>query len=291
LSKINKINITFQECFNILNESSRHIFDYDEEDYDIILNIDNYDAKIKNIIKNYSNFVSFFQNFTEGKFITANVSNNFSEYDYNIVKLRTGIFYTKGLSGTIENIFEELNYSSIINIDKINKYDKILNDKNIFNINIEANNKLRQIYKESIQFIEEPFQYFMEDFTNKYSYKNDYLPFLNEFKKIISLNNEDYNDNMTYIINEKLDNIFSLLNEFNKTLYEQLSFIRKYSYYNFNETNFRKTFSNYYDLLLNAFNSYENTIYSLNNSYVFHNSIKNIIDDMQKKKEIILRKL
>jgi hypothetical protein len=74
---------------------------------------------------------------------------NYSEYNFVVVKLRTGLYYIKNLLNNIDIYFDDLNYDNILNFQKINKDDKFLNDKNILNIYNESLFKLNEINKET----------------------------------------------------------------------------------------------------------------------------------------------
>ena len=67
----------------------------------------------------------------ECKFVKYKSELNYSLYNFNIVKLRSEIYFTKTLIEKIDNVFDDFNFNDIINSEKINEYDSILNDKNI----------------------------------------------------------------------------------------------------------------------------------------------------------------
>ena len=46
---------------------------------------------------------------------------NYSEYDFNVVKIRTGIYYIKYLYDKLEYLFNKLNFDDIMNIYKIRR--------------------------------------------------------------------------------------------------------------------------------------------------------------------------
>ena len=77
--------------------------------------------------------------------------------------------------------------------------------------------------------------------------------------------------------------------DFNNTLYEQLSLINNYDYYNFNFTNFQSIYSNYSLLIKNCFTKYKNKINGLSNNYRFYDSLKNNLNNLQLKKRIIYK--
>ena len=112
----------------------------------------------------------------------------------------------------------------------------------------------------------------------------DYLPFIQEFKEIITFENENYNNNITQINNETIENILFILKQIDEILLSQLSLTKKYDYYNINETYFKDIHAYYNSLIINIFNEYKNKINTLNNSYIFHNSIRKIIGKLQNNK-------
>ena len=216
---------------------------------------------------------------------------NFSQYNFNIIKLREGIIYSKILLENIDNLYNNYNLNHLININEIVYSDEILNDKNIFHIYNESNNKLIDINKESLILIDEYFQIFIEDFQKKYSYKNDYFNLLQKFKKIITFNDEDYNNNISYFHNEIISFINLQLNYFNETLLKQLSLKDNYEHYNINETYFKEMYLYFYEKIHNIFNDYKNIIYNINNSYIFHNSPKKIFRNLQSDKREFFKKI
>ena len=277
--KYNKLKITFDEFFidsnnyyNITNNNSN----INDSDYYLFSNLEKY----RIIIDNYTNFSNYFENFTNDEFVPLKVE-DYSKYNFNIIKLRKGIYYTKRLLENIENLFEEINYNSLINVDKIIYYDKILNNKNIIYLYNKTNYKISQINIEILSYLDEPFDYFFSNLKTKFSYKMDYLPFIQQFKEIIALENDNYNNNITHIFNGTIKNIFSILEAIDDILLSQLSLKTKYDYYNINETYFKEMHIYYSSLLINIFNEYKNKINFLNNSHLFHNSIRKILDELQ----------
>ena len=282
LAQYNKIKIAFDEFFidlnnyfNITNNNSN----INNSDYYLFSNFEKY----KIIIDNYTNFTNYFENFTNDEFVPLRVE-DYSKYNFNIIKLRTGIYYTKRLLENIENLFEEINYNSLINVDKIIYYDKNLNNKNIIYLYNKTNYKINKINNEILSYIDEPFDYFFSNLKTKYSYKMDYLPFIQKFKEIITFENENYNNNITHINNGTIKNIFSILDIIDDILLSQLSLKTKYDYYNINETYFKDMHIYYSSLLINIFNEYKNKINFLNNSHIFHNSIRTVLDKLQSNK-------
>ena len=130
----------------------------------------------------------------------------------------------------------------MINNEKIIYSDDLLNDKNILNIYSETNNKLIIINKESYSLIDEYFQSFIEEFKNKYTYKNDYINLRQKFIKIISLKDNQYKKALENAYNDTLNSINKYLDEFNKTLYREILLTSNYDYYNFNQTYYQLFF-------------------------------------------------
>ena len=205
----------------------------------------------------------------------------FSKYNYNIIKLRTGISYSKNILENIENLFDDYNFQTIININKIQSYDEIINDKNIIDVYNKTKHKIIEINKESDILINEKYIDFLDEFKAKYSFKNDYLPFLKKFKDMLKFEDYNYSLAINNELSEIIDNIFSLIYEFNKTLIYQLSIKEKYTYYNFNQSYFYDKYNKYYNLIKEAFDSSRKKITNLNNNYLFNNSLKYFLSKLQ----------
>ena len=213
------------------------------------------------------------------------IGENYSKYNYNIIKLRNGIFYTKTLFENIDSLFNDINIENIININNINYYDNLLNDKNIYNFYNETNYILNKIKSEGNRLLEEPLQNLVEYFNDIYLYNNDYSKLLGKFKEIIALKNNDFNNNITNKKEDIFNNVFEILKEFNRTLFKQLSLISNYTIYNINETYFKNIYTNYQSLIENLFKEYKNKINSFGNNYKFHNLIKKIFKKFFDKKK------
>ena len=92
-------------------------------------------------------------------------------------------------------------------------------------------------------------------------------------------------------MNNTISKIFELLTKFNETLFKQLSLRENYDYYNFNKTYFLEAYKIYYTQIDKLFQNYKNNISSLKNSYIFHNSINNILRNLQEKKREFFKKI
>jgi len=312
--KYSELNTSFSKCFNLINSSSdAFIFKENnaDEDSDLFLNMQNYNEPMKKITNNIKNFTSYLEDLIAKDFVSSCEINDsvivdnyekekdilsdsvcieeekkfdcerYSKYNYNIVKLRTGIFYTKKIIENIYSLFDEFNFQNLISIDKIMCYDELLNDNNIIHINNGANYLLKQINEESLSILEEVFELFNEDFEKLYTYKNDYLPLFEQFKQIITFQNQNFNNNITYTNNDILYFSISLLNE---TLFKQISLASQCDYYNFDQTYFKQILFLYNPLIENSFKDYKNAILNLKNNYKFHNSFKKFLRELQQEK-------
>ena len=264
----NLINETFIKE-NCTLEEVNYKYNYSIDDETFINGTIELINRDSNIILD-DNSTSTFKCIKEKKHIDA----NYSKYNYNIIKIRTGIYYTKTLFENLDEIFDDLNMEDLISINQINYYDNLLNDKNIISFYNETNYIFNQIKKESELFIEESLQDLVEYIKQIYLFENDYHLLFQQFKEIISFENTDFENNITYI-NEKIVNkVFLLLNQFNKTLFSQISLRDNYQFYNINESYFKEIYLYYYLLINDTFKEYKNQINSLNIDYNFHNIIK-----------------
>ena len=100
---------------------------------------------------------------------------DYSIYNFNIVKLRTGLYYTKNQIKLIDNIFDSINCNNLINNEQINKNDEVLNIKNILYIYNEILFKLNEINKESDLIIDEELEIFLKDLKINISFIKEYL--------------------------------------------------------------------------------------------------------------------
>ena len=295
ISKYSELDNLYNNCIFINNNNNLN-------DNDIsILDEQSYNNKMEININYINDFILFLENKINETFIDEICEENmrqfnsetichnekkkfnltFSKYNYNIVKLRTSIYYSKTLLENIDTLFDEYNFHDIINGSKIQFYDGLLNDKNILEIYNKTNYKIIDINKESEILMNELYQYFLEDFKIKYSFEKDYLSFIKRFEEIIKFENEDYNRSINDTLNEIIDNAISLLNEFNQTLIKQLSIRQNYTYYNFNQTYFKNMFMSYKSSIKKKFTFTKENITNLNNNYIFHNSIKTILSKLQ----------
>ena len=296
LSKFIELDNLYNSCYvknNIININKI-----------IFLNKQSYDDKMKINLDYINDFILFLENITNATFIYDKCNNtndtigsfynetichkekkafnlSYIKYNYDIIKIRTGIYYTRTLIENIDTLFDEYNFHDIINTNKIKIYDQLLNDKNIIDVYNKTNYKIKEINKESDIFINESYEYFLEDFKSKYSFKNDYLPFVEEMKNIIKLKDYNYTIAINNILNETSYSINSLMNEFNQTLFSQISLRENYTFYNYDQEYFKNIYYTLKSNIKKMFNKNRENITNLNNNYIFHNGIKTILSKLQ----------
>ena len=293
LSKYAELDNLYNNCI----KANSYVINYNIP----FLDNQNYDEEMSINKKYINDFVSFLETTINNTFINETCANNtgpynnktlcqkvkkefntsFSKYNFNIIKLREGIYYTKTLLENIDSLFDEYNFHNIIDKEKVQVYDEMLNDKNVLDFYNKINTKIRKINKESIILINDTYDYFLKDFKIKYSIKNDYSPLAKKFEKIISFKDYNYIQAINDNLNETIVNIYSLLNEFNQTLIYQLSIRENYTYYNFNKIYFKDKYNLYKSTIQNQFIKMRKNITKLNNNYVFHNSIRTILSNLQ----------
>jgi len=318
----NKLNEVFDN--NIitagLNEQILNENNYDYYIYKILNNYTNFLSFFEEIIKeNFTikncsellinnsinkNFENNYLNINESNLTEMNYSNitecsyekyktnlNYSKYNFNIIKLRTEISYTKRIIEKFYSLFDDLNYKNIIDFNQINQIDKYTNNKNILLIYNETSYKLNEIKNDGLFLIEEPFEEFVHFFQIKSTLENEYMPFFYDFEKLLKYENNNYKNNITEHNNKILDNIYNLLEKFNQTLYLQTLLKNNYDYYSLNHYYYESIYNYYYSLLKNCFDKYKQKIKQLKNNTSFYNILKKNLDKLQINKRIFLENL
>ena len=239
--------------------------------------------KISDIFINQSDNINLIDNTTNELDYLFNETNNLTEdefdkdidiskYNFNVVKLRTGIYYTKKLLENFDSLFDDLNLDNALNVNKINFYDNFVNDKNILNFYNETNYKLIQIKNKNNILINESIQSLMEYLQIIFLNEKDYSSFISKFEETLSLKNSDYKNYISSQKNGFINKVFILLKNFNTTLFKQISLKDNYTKYNINETYFKEINDTYFSLIENIFN--EKKINSNKYNYKYNNSIR-----------------
>ena len=285
-------------------------YNYTNNDNDgVILNENDYNNTINNIIQDYKNIILkiekrinedwILENCTE--IIIMNVSDetngifesdynyetdlicykyknksslNYSDYNFNVVKIRRAIYYIKYLYENLESLFNEFNFDILMNSSKIKYKDDIVNDKNIFNIYEKTEEKLKVINQEAEELLEEYYNYFEEDINETIMNELDFKENLEKFGSILNFTEENFLFEINKIINESTFKFFVLLNEYNETLIEQINLIKIYEKHNFNYSIFKNETDNILESIIFNFNMTENKIKNISNDYLLNNTLK-----------------
>ena len=252
---------------------------------------DNFEYLTTDFSKEIESYILPLNNSNESKFESKNIfcsiilnKHSFQnyEYNYNIVKLRTGLNYTKNAIENIMNLNDEFKYDEMLNIIKFNDNENILNDNNILFIENNTLSKLNEINDNSYILLGDEYEKIKEDISKKYNLNNDYYSYLKEFEKLLKLEKDKIKNNINNYINDVINSINSLFNEFNNILYEQKN---KYDFYNIKDIKiFEKNLMKTYDLIQSKFNSKYNDLINLKNTVKFQNILANHLSDLQKNK-------
>ena len=282
-----------------------------------ILHENNYDILYSNFSNNYYNFLSNLINEIDDNFtyyvphyLLSSDSNefsdnkstiiiytkeryssdkNYSKYNFNIVKFRTGISNSRKYPELFNSLFDDINYDNILDNQTIIDIDDIINNKNFLKIYDETKLKLKEIKEEFLYFISETLENFNEEFINKTSgLTSNYWEFMNLYKNNI-LNYEDifYNDTISETINDELKNIDKFFDKFNFTLFNSIN-ISGYNYYSFNLT---PVFDNYFSLIKNIFNKSKIKMKNLSTNNFFYSIPRYYLNEIYFEKRKIIEDL
>ena len=296
------ISTLFTNCKNLYISASNNIYkDSTQNNYlkinsnDYILNND-YNSEISLIINNYSNFISYFQEKVNQNFnLEKNNTNenesligmNYSKYNFNVAKIRRGLNFTKSLIENIKSTLYNLKFDELLNISFINIYDYITNEKNLFNIYSNTLNELNIINNDNEdnnkKSLQSCIQELESNLKDRYNFKYDILPFIKDFETILKFENKDFLNNASDYNNQTINHIYSLFEEFNNTLYQQLINNSKDTYFNIS-FEFNKLYNEYYNKIENSFNNYNKKIKNLKNNNNFYNCLRNHLNSLQDKK-------
>ena len=209
---------------------------------------------------------------------------NYSEYNFNVVKIRTGIYYIKYLYEKLENLFNELNFDTLMNLTIIKQKDEIINDKNILELYEKSFNKISEYSKESEETLEEYFYYYEEDINDTIKNNLDFTKNFERFTKILNFTEENFLFEVNKKYNESLDELFIKLDEYKLLLKEQVNLSTKYEKYNFDMVKFKEETDKYLNFIKQDFNAVSNKIKTIPNDYLFNNLLKTRLDNLNKEK-------
>ena len=216
---------------------------------------------------------------------------NYSLYNFNIVKLRSEIYFTKTLIEKIDNVFDDFNFNDIINSEKINEYDSILNDKNILYIYNESKNQLKNIKNENLPLMEEAFEEIIEEFKFTYNLETEIIPIYNNFEQIFKFTNKLYNNYIYEFENTLLKYINLIINDFEQMLNNQIELKNEYDYYNIEKNFFISVYHNYYNQIANCFLKYKENILKLKDNCILYYSLKKFLLELQSDKRLYFKNI
>ena len=209
---------------------------------------------------------------------------NYSEYNYNVVKIRTGIYYIKYLYEKLEYLFNQFNINDVLNLSKIIQKDEIINNKNIINLNKKSKEKLNVINKDTEDILKEYFEYYKEDINETIKNELDFTLNFDKFKKILNYTEENFiqevqrkSDNITFIL-------FELLKEYNETLMKQIKSAKQYEKYNFNKTIFNNITHSLLEKIEQSFDNVINNTKNIMDDYIFKNTLKIKLETLNNEK-------
>ena len=125
----------------------------------------------------------------------------------------------------------------------------------------------------------------------KNTLKDEYIPYLNDFQKILMGQDLNYINEIAELHQNILAEIKLLLDNFNNILNEQLSFRNGYDYYSINNDYFESVYENYSSQIENCFNYYNKKINNLNQIESFYHYLKINLDNLQLNKRAYLEKI
>ena len=281
--------------FNIIRDNyNRFNVQKIEENKNLkILNQTNFDNPINNLFYYFKQFTQEIHNEINNSFYNCSIESNeinnnktcekfkstigYSEYNFNVYKLRSSIYYSINMIKNLYKLFEEYIFDDIINYDSINYLDEILNDKGFFELYNKTNIKLNQINKETYIILEPLYKKFFNGFSKKYTLENDYLPFTEYLKKILNSSDTDFlnyiNDLNKYALND-LDNH---LNKFNEILNLQININEHYNF-SVNISYLNASLINLNKSITKSFNEKKEIILNKGNNTGVFNVLRNVLD-------------
>ena len=321
----------FNHKFDFLNNSFTNLLnsiDIEEKGNsdNIFLNNENFGNPANNFINNFTNYLSNLTNEIDNNFtyrncheliltdlvefsddsFTEELKNNslnicttekyktnlnYSKYNYNVVKFRTGISNSRKFPELFNSLFDELNYSNIMNSNQIIKIDDIINNKNLLIIYNKTINKLKEIKNEFLSIIQDTFDDFSNEFIkNTPILTSNYMEILNEHLKFLNYDDANFKNNISVVNLNLIRNLNISLNNFNETLFNNFSRFNnsEYDYYSINHTKINEIFNNYLALINDNFNKSIQKISNLKTNNLFYSIPKILLNEiyLERRKKI-----
>ena len=223
LEKYNYNNINGKDILtenNYINNIKKTINEYKN----IVSNIE---KRISNdwIFKNCTEIIDTFNTDSENKtrLICLEYKNksslNYNEYNFNVVKIRVGIYYIKYLYENFESLFDNFNFDFLINTSLIIQMDEIINDKNILNLYEKSLKKIAEFNQESEDLLDDYFDYFKEDINETIKNELDFTENFKKFAKILKFTENNFIFEVNKKINESTSELLELLHNYNEVFH------------------------------------------------------------------------
>ena len=209
---------------------------------------------------------------------------NYSEYNFNVVKIRTGIYYIKYLYENLEILFNQFDFNNLMNLSLILQKDEIINDKNILDLYQKSKEKTSEINMESEDLLSEYFYYYEEDINNTIKNELDFTKNFEKFEKILKFSEENFVFEVNKKINKSTFEIFEMLDEYNDTLKAQVELAKKYEKYNFNSKAFKDETDKNLKEIEKSFENLINTIKNNKEDFMLNNALKVKIESLNAEK-------
>ena len=209
---------------------------------------------------------------------------NYSEYNFNVVKIRTGIYYIKYLYEKLENLFNQLNFDTLMNLTLIKQKDELINDKNIINLYEQSLEKTKEFNKESEDILEEYFQYYEEDINDTIINKLDFTENFDRFTKVLNFTEENFKFEVDKQYKKATENFLVKLDNYKQILDEQLNLSTNYEKFNFNYNNFNAETEKSLTIIKQEFNNLKDKVKNISNNYLFNNILKTRIETLNMEK-------
>lgn len=214
---------------------------------------------------------------------------NYSEYNFNVVKIRVGIYYLKYLYENFESLFEDFNFDYLLNSSLIIQKDEIINDKYILNLYEKSIEKIAEFNQESEDLLEDYFYYFKEDINETIKNELDFTENFKKFAKILKFNENNFVFEVNKKINESTSDLLELLYNYNDTLSKQINMAKKYEKFNFNSKNFKKVWEMI--PIEKSFDNIKNNIKNIIGDFVMNNTLKIKLESLNYKKAQFFRNI
>ena len=273
--KLGIINNSFEDIYmdnQLKNNETNNIYpiEYDNENNLMIENLTKSIDDIESIInENFTNYTY--------KYI------DYSKYNFDIIKLRTSIYYSKNILDSFENLNIKYNINAKYLIDKFNNTTNF----HVSRIVNKSLDKLQLMNKNSYNELYNYFQYYKDRLDPFIIYTKDYNDNIVKLNQIL---------NNTITITPKFEERYQkdlqiILNDINKTLNNEFEKIINEGAYNYNYNNYQIFFQNIINNVKQYFVNLLNNSFKYGYNFVFTNSFLEQIDKLYSDKNLYFKNL